>query len=76
MSGITFLIAFKCSLISLSMSIFLSKKFDKKNLLVVALSLLYAFSGYFQAYYFNIMWIDGMIFLPLIVLYVIFPLGS
>ena len=68
MSGITFLIAFKCSLISLSMSIFLSKKFDKKNLLVVALSLLYAFSGYFQAYYFNIMWIDGMIFLPLIVL--------
>ena len=68
LSGISILIGFKCSVAALMMSYYIAKKFNKKNLLVVALSLLYAFSGYFQAYYFNIMWLDGMIFLPLIIL--------
>ena len=68
LSGISVLIGFKCSLSSLMMSYFIAKKFNRKSLIVVALAMLYAFSGYFQAYYFNVMWLDGMIFLPLIIL--------
>lgn len=50
------------------MSIFLKKSFKKDGPLLVVFSLLYAFSGYFCAYYWNIMWLDGMVFLPLIIL--------
>ena len=52
-----------------TMNYYLRKKFnDNKNLFFIALSLLYAFSAYFTAYYWNIMWLDGMVFLPLITL--------
>lgn len=48
---------------------YLRKKFnDYNNLFFITLSILYAFSAYFTAYYWNIMWLDGMVFLPLITL--------
>lgn len=48
---------------------YLRKKFnDYNNLFFITLSILYAFSAYFTAYYWNIMWMDGMVFLPLITL--------
>lgn len=47
---------------------YLRKKFKSNNLLFLGLGLLYAYSGYFIAYYWNIMWLDGMVFLPLITL--------
>lgn len=47
---------------------YLSKKFDTKKLYLIPLGIIYAFSAYFAAYYWNIMWIDGMVFLPLITL--------
>ena len=48
---------------------YLKKKFNNtNNIYNIGLSLLYAYSGYFTAYYWNIMWLDGMLFLPLIVL--------
>ena len=49
------------------MYMFLKKKVGLSNVLTVCLSLLYSFSAYFVAYYWNIMWLDGMVFLPLIV---------
>lgn len=68
LESLSFLISLKASLSALTMAFFLSKKFKTKSLLIIPLSLCYAFCAYFQCYYFNIMWLDGMIFLPLIIL--------
>lgn len=64
----SFIIALKAITASCTMNYFLSNKFKTNNILTVGFSLLYAFSGYFCSYYWNIMWLDGMVFLPLIVL--------
>ena len=48
-----------------TMCFYLNKKLGK-NYSFIALSILYAFSAYFTAYYWNIMWLDGMVMLPLI----------
>ncbi|MBO4382737.1 MAG: YfhO family protein, partial [Clostridia bacterium] len=45
-----------------------SPQFRKHNPVTAGFGLLYAFSGYFVAYYWNVMWMDGMMLLPLIVL--------
>lgn len=62
------IIGLKLVFASTFMSIFLEKAFNKKSFLQVIFSILYAFSGYFCAYYWNIMWLDGIVFLPLIIL--------
>lgn len=48
------------------MYMFLKKKVGLSNVLTVCLSLLYSFSAYFVAYYWNIMWLDGMVFCHLL----------
>ncbi len=53
---------------AITMSYYLRKKFDTKTPILIGLGLLYAYSAYFTAYYWNIMWLDGLIFLPLIIL--------
>ena len=55
-------------LASLTMTFFLKKKFNSDKVYISLLSILYAFSGFYNAYYFNIMWIDAMILLPIITL--------
>lgn len=60
------IIALKVIFASLTMSFYLKKTFNKSGALAGIFSLFYAFSGYFCAYYWNIMWLDGMVFLPLI----------
>ncbi|MBQ8063657.1 MAG: YfhO family protein, partial [Clostridia bacterium] len=45
-----------------------SPQFRKHNPITAGFGLLYAFSGYFVAYYWNVMWLDGMMLLPLIIL--------
>lgn len=47
---------------------YLSKKFKTKELYLIPLGIIYAFQAYFSAYYWNIMWLDGMVFLPIITL--------
>lgn len=59
-------IALKAIFASITMAYFLKKFFKNNNFLIVVFSMLYVFSGYFCAYYWNIMWLDGMVFLPLI----------
>ena len=62
------IIALKAIFASVTMSFFLKKTFKKDNFLICIFGLLYSYSGYFCAYYWNIMWLDGMVFLPLIAL--------
>ncbi len=47
---------------------YLKKSFNKNDFTISAFGLLYAFCGFFIAYYWNIMWIDAMYLLPLIIL--------
>ena len=62
------LIGMKAALAATTMTYYLKKKINANKYLLIGLGLLYTFSAYFGAYYWNIMWTDGMIFLPLITL--------
>lgn len=66
--AITFLVSVKCILSAATFSYYLKKSFGKNNIYVSVFGVLYAFCAYFLAYYWNVMWLDGMIMLPLIVL--------
>lgn len=67
-TGYSFVIMLRVSTCAATFNYFLEQKFKDKKSIYIFLSLLYAFSNYFVSYYWNIMWLDGMVFLPLIVL--------
>ncbi len=58
----------KSAIASFSFSYFISKKFKVQNPLTAAFGVLYACSGYFIAYYWNIMWLDSFYLFPLVML--------
>lgn len=62
------IIGLKAIFASATMSYYLKKTFKTDGILISIFGVLYSFSGYFCAYYWNIMWLDGMVFLPLIML--------
>ncbi len=62
------MIAIKAVLSSMAMSYYLKKSQKANGFSIVAFGIMYAFCGYFIAYYWNIMWIDAMYILPFIVL--------
>ena len=64
----SFIIGLKAVVASCTFVYFISKKFNTKEFNIIPLGILYAFSAYYSAYYWNIMWLDGMVFLPLITL--------
>lgn len=66
--GVTLLMILKISSASLSFTYLLIKKFEGKGLLVPTFSLAYAMMGFVIANQLNVMWLDGLVFLPLIVL--------
>ncbi len=66
--AISVMVAVKGMLSAASFTYYLKKSFQRHSYVSASFGVLYAFSGYFLAYYWNIMWIDGMILLPLIVL--------
>ena len=68
LTSYSFIIGLKSILSVITCSIYIKKKFNTNNISMIGLSLLYAYSAYFTAYYWNIMWIDGMYILPLITL--------
>lgn len=68
LTGYSFIIMLRVSVCASIFNYYLEHKFKDKNSIYIYLSLLYAFSNYFVSYYWNIMWMDGMAFLPLIVL--------
>ena len=64
----SFIIGLKAVVASCTFVYFISHKFNTKELYLVPLGILYAFSAYYSAYYWNMMWIDGMVFIPIITL--------
>ena len=62
------MIAIKAVLSSMSMSYYLKKTEKVNGFPIVAFGIMYAFCGYFIAYYWNVMWIDAMYLLPFIAL--------
>lgn len=68
LTSYSFIIGFKAVASVCTMVYFLSKKFKSKDLYLIPLGIIYGFSAYFSAYYWNIMWLDGMVMLPLITL--------
>ena len=62
----TIVILLKLGLASVTMSILLNyKAYNKASLLF---GIIYSMSGFMITYYYNIMWIDGIIMLPLVIL--------
>lgn len=66
--AITFIVAVKCILSSASFGFYLKASQKKNSSLIALFGTAYAFSAYFLAYYWNVMWLDGMILLPIIIL--------
>lgn len=62
------MIAIKAVLSSMAMSYYLKKSQKANGFTIVAFGIMYAFCGYFVAYYWNVMWIDAMYILPFVVL--------
>ncbi len=63
--AVSVIILLKSMLTAGSFSYYLKKTFEKTDAVNVGFSLLYAFSGWFVAYNWNIMWLDVLFCLPL-----------
>lgn len=66
-TGIVVIIGLKLSSISVAMFTFLDNSFNNKKIVSLFLSLNFTFSGMIVGYFFNIIWLDTFIFLPLII---------
>lgn len=66
--AISAMIFVKAVLASFTFSYFLTKKFNNRTPLTSAFGVLYACSGYFIAYYWNVMWLDSFYLFPLVML--------
>ena len=66
--AIAAMIACKAVFSAMSMSYYLKKSHKANDAILIAFAVIYAFSGYFIAYYWNVMWIDAMYLLPFVVL--------
>ena len=66
--AITALVIVKCMASAVTFTYYLKASQKRHSYVSAAFGVFYAFCAYFLAYYWNIMWIDGMILLPLIVL--------
>ncbi len=67
-SVLNWLIAVKFALCSLTGFIYFTHKEGKQSLKNAAFGMCYAFSSYMTGYYWNVMWLEVMIFLPIILL--------
>lgn len=66
--AISVLILIKAVLSACTFSYYLKNSFQKNDVTISAFGVLYAFCGYFVAYYWNVMWLDAMYLFPLIIL--------
>ncbi len=62
------MVLIKNALAASTMAYYLKKTYGKNDFSLPAFGILYAFCGFFIAYYWNIMWIDAMYLLPLVAL--------
>lgn len=63
-----YIIVFKMCLMSLSFTYYLTKHYNNKSIISAVLGWFYALSAYLMAYSWNIMWLDCLVFFPLIML--------
>lgn len=66
--AITFLVALKCALSAGAFTFYIKKSLNRHSYASAVFGILYAFSAYMLAYFWNIMWLDGMFILPLLAL--------
>ena len=68
--AIAFIITLKAALSAATLTYYFkeSNEYKTSSFLTAGFGVLYAFSGYFIAYYWNFMWLDGMMLLPIIIL--------
>ena len=66
--AIAAMIYVKALIASFTFAYFLTKKFNNRTPLTSAFGVLYACSGYFIAYYWNVMWLDAFYLFPLVML--------
>ena len=66
--AVAVMIAIKAILSAMAISYYLKKSNKSDGPQLIAFGIMYAFSAYFIAYYWNVMWIDAMYLLPLITL--------
>lgn len=62
------IIVAKCSMASLTMTVYLSKHFNTKSSFTAFFAVFYALSGYMAAYKWNVMWLDCIAVAPLVIL--------
>lgn len=60
------MILVKAALSAASFTYFLKKSQGRHDFSTAAFGVLYAMCGYFVAYYWNVMWLDAMVFFPLV----------
>lgn len=65
--AITTIVSLKCIFSAGTFTFYLKKSLNRHSTVSAAFGVLYAFCAYFLAYYWNVMWLDGMIALPLLV---------
>ena len=58
----------KATLASASFTLYLKHSLNKHSYITAGFGILYAFSGYFIAYYWNLMWLDAFALLPIVLL--------
>lgn len=66
--AIAAIVLVKASASAFTFTYFASKITKKNDITAAAFGLLYAFSGYFVAYYWNIMWLDAVVMFPIVML--------
>ncbi|HEY5465396.1 MAG TPA: YfhO family protein [Clostridia bacterium] len=66
--AIAFIQVLKIGLCSLTMAFYLRKKFGREGIGLALFGTFYAMSAYILAYSWNIMWLDGILMLPLVAL--------
>ncbi len=66
--AITLIVAVKCILSAGTFSYYLKSSQRGNNFLISVFGVFYAFCSYFLAYYWNVMWLDGMLLFPIIIL--------
>lgn len=66
--GMTLLISLKLALCAATFTFYLQKRHQTHDVCVIAFGLAYAFCAFMTAYYWNVMWLDGLALFPLLAL--------
>ncbi|MCR4892396.1 MAG: YfhO family protein [Lachnospiraceae bacterium] len=64
----TYMVVIKIGLCGLTMSYYLRRHFNRMDMAIPFFGMAYAFSGFFAAYNWNVMWMDVLFLAPLVIL--------